>query len=488
MKLRLALLAIALLLGMGPKAYSAATTLPDKAGDMPFTGTLTGGFADLTTPNPTYWAAVDQIITTAAARGITAWFNPISMAASDTIIANGATRARTFGQFLGTRYAQYDNIIWLHGNEYTGPVGSELDNDMQQIAMGIKDKDPRHLSTLWLTSGVVTTTWWTNIVDFFTASDRDHPSYLASQAAYDAAGGKPIVFIEGVYEGETSNGTTGVATPLITRQEAYDSSPILGTAGTFFGDTNHTWPSTWQTVMTSTGNTQMQFFPQAFAGRQWWKLVPDENHSVVTAGYGGKATGGFAGDNYAPAARVPDGSLIMAYLPGATTITVDMTKSVNNAYSHWYNPQTGALTQDAGPLANTGTHAFTPPTTGTDWVFILDTQGTPGSQETADNTDIKALDVPILNARNVKFYMHNTDNSTGLGKDVTKIYKNDVVMAETSGLVELSYVNHYLWQLNAVGNWYSLQNDDVTWVGPTTISPMAVRPKPPTTIPTPPSQ
>ena len=59
--------------------------------------------------------------------------------------------------------------------------------------------------------------------------------------------------------------------------------------------------------------------------------VPDQKHTVVTAGYGtfdDKTTEGnryVMASDYVTAARTPDGSLVMAYLPSLRTVSVDMT-------------------------------------------------------------------------------------------------------------------------------------------------------------------
>jgi hypothetical protein len=32
--------------------------------------------------------------------------------------ANGIDKARDYGRYLGTRYRSFDNISWLHGNDF----------------------------------------------------------------------------------------------------------------------------------------------------------------------------------------------------------------------------------------------------------------------------------------------------------------------------------------------------------------------------------
>ena len=52
---------------------------------------------------------------------------------------------------------------------------------------------------------------------------------------------------------------------------------------------------------------------------RWYDLVPDQNHTVVTSGYGT-----FGRTDYVTAASTPDGKLAIAYLPSGRTVTVDL--------------------------------------------------------------------------------------------------------------------------------------------------------------------
>lgn len=119
-----------------------------------------------------------------------------------------------------------------------------------------------------------------------------------------------------------------------------------------------------------------------FQARAWYKLVPDQDHSVVTAGVGTfSAVGNVSGSDYLTAARAADGSLVVAYMPTARTIVLDMTKLSGPARAQWYDPTNGAYYPVSGsPLPNVGTQVFTPPGTNSegdsDWVLVLET-GTP---------------------------------------------------------------------------------------------------------------
>jgi len=119
-----------------------------------------------------------------------------------------------------------------------------------------------------------------------------------------------------------------------------------------------------------------------FSGRQWWDLVPDQTHTVVTAGYGTFADSGSIHDNdYVTAARVPDGSLVLAFCPVSTTITVDMTQVRCPGIASWFDPTNSTWIQIEAFGCNIATQDFTTPGAngagGLDWVLVLESVESP---------------------------------------------------------------------------------------------------------------
>jgi hypothetical protein len=117
-----------------------------------------------------------------------------------------------------------------------------------------------------------------------------------------------------------------------------------------------------------------------FEARQWYGLIPDQTHSVVTSGYGTFSDGpgvSFTSVDYVTAARTSDGSLVVAYLPKVRTVTVDMSKLSGPVTANWYDPTNGNFVAIGSALANTGTRSFTAPSNNaagdTDWLLLLET-------------------------------------------------------------------------------------------------------------------
>ena len=214
--------------------------------------------------------------------------------------------------------------------------------------------------------------------------------------AYNRTVPKPTFYNEGYYE-DTALNSAGVGTPQQMRAQAYWAL-LSGATGHIFGS-DHIWafggplgypgkplpPKDWRQGMDRQPSREMAFVKKLFDGLAWHELVPDQDHSVVTEGYGtfGKDDRTPGGD-YVTAARTTDGKLVMAYVPSTKadkrTITVDMARLSSQARARWYNPTSSTFTDIANsPLANSDSRDFTTPGdngTGTnDWVLVLETRG-----------------------------------------------------------------------------------------------------------------
>jgi hypothetical protein len=69
---------------------------------------------DLATPNETYFARADAAIRDAARHGLVVFLDPIETGGwLATLRANGAAKAFRYGAYLGRRYKDFPNIVWL---------------------------------------------------------------------------------------------------------------------------------------------------------------------------------------------------------------------------------------------------------------------------------------------------------------------------------------------------------------------------------------
>ena len=75
------------------------------------------------------------------------------------------------------------------------------------------------------------------------------------------------------------------------RQEYW--SLLSGAAGQLYGN-KYTWQfiDGWKDHVDTTGVKQLRLVTKLFATRQWFRLVPDQRHELITAGYGTVKTDG----------------------------------------------------------------------------------------------------------------------------------------------------------------------------------------------------
>jgi hypothetical protein len=359
-------------------------------GTKPFTNTISGTSSyDLTTPNETYFAHVDQVIRMAATNGIEVMLDPIDTAGLlQTALDNGSTRCRAYGQYLGNRYKNFPNLIWLTGNDYQKWSVATNDAVITSVTLGIKDKDTNHLHTIQLNYQASTSlddTNWAPIVDLNLAYTY-YPTYAEVLHAYNQSATMPVFMGEANYECETNTDEDGGSLHILRMQEYW--TMLSGATGQLYGN-RYTWTfvSGWQSHLDTPGVVQLGYMKNLFGARKWYNLVPDQTHAFVTAGYGSfvaisppatASSGRFAGNDYVTAALTPDGSLGMAYLPQGGTITVAMSKLQNPITARWFDPSANTFTAIAGsPFSNTGTQQFTPPGKNSagepDWVLVLET-------------------------------------------------------------------------------------------------------------------
>jgi hypothetical protein len=74
-------------------------------------------------------------------------------------------------------------------------------------------------------------------------------------------------------------------------------------------------------------------------------LVPDQNHTVGTSGYGAPAaTGTYQTNDYVTVSAAPDGTLALAYFPQGSSLTVAMSTFAASASERWLDPTNGLST------------------------------------------------------------------------------------------------------------------------------------------------
>jgi hypothetical protein len=315
--------------------------------------------ADYRAPNEGYFAHADWALRRAAERGLLVLLTPSyvgprgdSAGWYHAMLANGPDRLRQYGEYLGRRYRDFTNIMWVHGGDYE-PASKDL---VRAIARGIREFDARALHTAHGADATAALDYWHGEdwlqVNTIHAALPKHwsnePVYAAGLEQYQRPERMPFLLIEGAYENE--HGTT----EQHLRTQAYQSL-LTGGAGQIFGN-NPIWhfdgfagpypffamddwfaapPVTWEQALESRGAQSMTHLHNVMSGIPWWLLKPDCDNALLTDGFGPP-------DKRAVAALAADRSVAILYLPGSREITVDLGQLAGPRIScHWYDPADG---------------------------------------------------------------------------------------------------------------------------------------------------
>ncbi|HLL69224.1 MAG TPA: nucleoside hydrolase-like domain-containing protein [Micromonosporaceae bacterium] len=385
----------------------------NRYGELPFT---TPGH--LSTLNERWWARMDTFVGKAAARGMAVnmallWLGYKNEGWGVAYGYNTVAQSRTFGQVMGRRYgagtARPNVIFQLGGDHQPDANYAKID----AVGTGIREVNPTvpimvHAKPSTEGRVVYPNARWLNLNTVYTyypgkASSRH--VYAMSKDAYLRTPVMPYFMVESGYEGDG-------ATPAQVRAQMY--WPVLSGATGFGYGNRDIWPVSdsehgrsgqpWQNHLNDRGAFSAGHAATVMIGRAWYDLVPDFDHTVVTAGYGTfNNTNNAGGNDYVTAGRTGNGRLVMAYLPstgtGTRSLTVDMSNlTVNPVSAKWFNPANGTYTT-IGSFANSGSRAFTTPGNNgqsmNDWLLILEAGAT--STPTAATTTPPATTPPVTN-------------------------------------------------------------------------------------------
>ncbi len=336
---------------------------------------------DLATPNESYFVRADDMIRLAALHNQLVILDPIdTIQWLDVLRSNGLTKARDYGRYLGARYQNFDNIVWMSGDDFQWWSDVIDDALVQAVALGIKDNDSRHIHTIELTpqSGSLDDPAWAPIITL-NASYTYAPTYAQVIFDYNRPNFIPTFMVEANYEFENNTGQE-LGTPQVLRLQEYRAQ-LSGAAGQLYGN-GYIWAfdNQWRSFLDTPGAAQFGYFKSLFAPRRWHDLIPDQTHALVIAGYGTFTdTGTNLASDYLTAAITQDGALAIAYMPSLRTITVAMSRMSGPTTARWYDPASGMFQSISGsPFPNVGTRDFTPPGPNSDgngdWALVLESQ------------------------------------------------------------------------------------------------------------------
>jgi hypothetical protein len=293
-------------------------------------------------PNPAYFEHVDHLVAFAQRKGLVLAMLPTwgyYVKESPVITAKNA---RAYGRWLGARYKDAPNVVWVNGGDRT-PTGFE--DVFRELARGLREGDGgAHLITYhpcgWRSSAQFFhgEDWLDfNMIETWTEWSKIHPAVMSDALRSPR---KPVVMGEGAYE----NGPEypqGPITPLIVRRQAWWS--VMAGGFHTYGQ-NQMWrmETGWASTFDTPGADQVCLMRKILGEVPWWTLVPDQG--LFASGVGSERT-------LNAAMRSADGRLAVAYLSSPTTVFLHLDKiEAKDARATWINPATGER-KDAGTHA-----------------------------------------------------------------------------------------------------------------------------------------
>lgn len=356
---------------------------PNAYGEKPLIGN------DPLHPNEAYFSYVDRLLARAAQKGLFIGFLP-TWGDKLELLAHGKgpvifnpDNARQYGAWLGRRYRDCENLIWVNGGDRSG--GGNNGVIWHALAEGIKSEDSNHLMTFhpWGGGNGHSSSEWFHgsaWLDFNLAQSgherRDLPNYELIASDYRRQPPKPCLDGEPRYEDHPVNwkpDELGYFNDYDVRQAAY--------WGLFAGAFGHTYgahpvwqmcgerhqPITfarrdWRQALDLPGAYQMGYARRLMESRPMLERVPDQS-LVAEARLGGEHIRATRGPGYA-----------FVYLPTGGKVRVQ-TASFGGSQlrAWWFDPRLGKSTR-LGILAQRPEMEFNAPSSGPqqDWVLVLD--------------------------------------------------------------------------------------------------------------------
>lgn len=347
-------------------------------------------------PNEKYFQHVDWVIKKAAEKGIFIGLLPTwgdkwnkKWGVGPEIFTPG--NARIYGKYLGERYKNSPNIIWIVGGDR--PVESDIQFEIvAEMAQGLREGDGgNHLITFHPTGGSSSAQYFHNEpwLDFNMRQNGHSNSYTERYKAtlddYTREPVKPVFDGEPIYEDHPINfkpDENGHSVATDVRRPLYWNL-FSGAFGHTYGH-HSVWQMfapdknpinrplmPWFEAIDQPGAGQMIFGRQLMESRPFLTRIPD-NSIVVTSDVPSSVPG--AGAYSFVATRDQNGSYAMVYVPVGRRFSVkmDVIKG-GNVIAWWFNPRNGEATK-IGKFKNAGLQTFNTPTPGEslDWILVLD--------------------------------------------------------------------------------------------------------------------
>lgn len=351
---------------------------------------------DPTQPNPRYFDYIAKVLKKAEAKGLYVALLPTW---GDKVFKKGwgvgpevfnVENAEVFGRWIGSRFKQFTNVIWVIGGD-RNPRENSTDVDIwRSMAKGIASQTGGNENTLMTfhpqpTGPGGSSNWFhqDNWLDFNmhqTGHCPNQPTYKKITHDYNLTPIKPTIDGEPLYEDHPNcfkPEELGHSIPEDIRRIMY-WNVFAGAFGQSYG-CHAVWQMftpereginlplrPWKVALDLPMATQVQHLKNLMLSRPFLTRIPDQNMVVDKQE---------DDESYVIATRDQEGSYAMIYIPTGKTVSLNTSilKSKTLKCS-WYDPRTGAWT-DAGFVSSSPSFTYKAPSSGGkghDWVMVLD--------------------------------------------------------------------------------------------------------------------
>ena len=365
---------------------------PNQYGELPLEN------LDPRTPNEKYFHLVDTVVKLASSKGLymgllPTWGDKVTQLWGEGPVVFNPENAYIYGLWIGKRYKDYQNIIWILGGDRP-PMKDSSDwrPIWRNMAKGILEATNYKALITYHPSGggnlstsqfIHKEAWLDlNMIQSGHGEGHDVPVWNLVQRDFDLKPTKPTIDAEPNYEDHPVNPwpkwkpENGYFRDYDVRKQTY-RSVFSGACGVTYG--HHSvwqfWSSReekinyadryWTEAINRPGAFQVGYLKMLIESRPQLNRIPDQ--SLIVKGQGEK------GDHIC-AFRDSAGSYEMIYIPIGKAVTIN-TSFINSKklIAWWFNPRS-AESISIGTLANKLIMDFTTPTLGleNDWVLIID--------------------------------------------------------------------------------------------------------------------
>jgi hypothetical protein len=363
---------------------------PNPYGELPFKN------LDPTMPNEKYFTVIDSTIRMAKQRNLfigllPTWGDKVTKNWGAGPVVFDSLNAYTYGKWIGNRYKNEQNIIWILGGDRPAVKDS---NDWRPIwramAKGIREAtNNKCLITYHPWGGTNSTSQWINHepwldINMFQSGHgggHDVACWETTKRDFNYLPAKPTLDGEPNYEDHPVspwpkwNTDNGYFRDYDVRKQSY-RSVFAGACGVTYGhhavwqfmsarEEAVNYPDRgWINAINRPGAFQVGYLRRLIESRPMADRVPD--NTMIVNGQGEKA-------EHMEAFHSSDYSYAMVYLPVGKTVAINTSGFKNKIAVWWFNPKDASV-QKVGILENKQTLELTSPTTGAgnDWVLIID--------------------------------------------------------------------------------------------------------------------